>query len=77
MAAVAGVAVVFQVLDSVPQLHAIHPYLLNHWWLSFGDLLRQPMDSTNVGHGLLTALAYVGIFLALAWSRFSGKDVSS
>ena len=77
MAGTAGIAIILQVLDAVPQLHAIQPYLLNHWWLSFGDLLRVPMDTGNVVHGLLVSLCYVGIFGSLAWARFAGKDVSS
>lgn len=77
IAATVGVAIVMQVLDSVPQLHAIHPYLLSHWGLNFGDLLRSPMETGNVVHGLLVSLAYVGIFASLAWARFDGKDVSS
>ncbi len=77
MAATAGLAIIIQVLDAVPQLHAIQPYLLNHRWLDFGDLLRTPMITTNVVHGLLIALAYAAIFFSLAWARFGGKDVSS
>ncbi|HEX3813732.1 MAG TPA: ABC transporter permease [Mycobacteriales bacterium] len=77
MATTAGIAIVLQVLDSVPQLHAIQPYLVNHWWLSFGDLLRSPMVTGDVVHGLLVSLAYVGIFGSLSWARFGGKDVSS
>jgi ABC-2 type transport system permease protein len=77
MAATAGLTIIIQVLDAVPQLHAIQPYLLNHRWLDFGDLLRTPMITTNVVHGLLIALAYAAIFFSLAWARFGGKDVSS
>ena len=32
-----------QILDTIPQLHAIHPYLFPHYWLSFADLLREPV----------------------------------
>ena len=46
MAATAGIAVLSGVLDAVPQVHALHPWLLTHWWLSFGDLLPRtdPVD---------------------------------
>lgn len=77
MAATAGLAIVVQVLDSIPQVHVIQPYLINHYWLSFGDLLRTPMATDDVVHGLYIALAYIGIFGSLAWARFGGKDVSS
>jgi len=77
MATTAGLAIVIQVLDSVPQLHVIQPYLVSHYWLSFGDLLRTPMVTDDVVKGLFVALAYIGIFGSLAWARFGGKDVSS
>jgi ABC-2 type transport system permease protein len=77
MAATAGLAIVVQVLDSIPQVHVIQPYLVDHYWLSFGDLLRTPMVTNDVVHGLYIALAYIGIFGSLAWARFGGKDVSS
>jgi ABC-2 type transport system permease protein len=65
------------ILDSIPQLHAIQPYLLTHYWLSYGDLLRDPIAFDGIGRGLLTAAAYTLIFLAAAWARFSAKDVTS
>ena len=77
MAATATLAIISEVLDSVPQLSAIHPYLFSHYWLQFGDLLRDPIATGGVLQGLLTAGCYVAVFGALAWARFSGKDVSS
>ncbi len=77
MASTAGVAITVQILDNVPQLHAIQPYLFSHWWLSFGDLLRTPIATGDVVHGLVVALAYAALFGALAWSRFTTKDISS
>jgi ABC-2 type transport system permease protein len=76
-ATAAVLAITSQVLDAVPQLHAIHPWLFSHYWLNFGDLLRDPIATGGVLRGLLAAAGYVGVFGALAWSRFSGKDVSS
>lgn len=77
MASAAGLTIIAQVLTNIPQLHAIHPYLFNHYWLDFGDLLRSPMQTDNVIHGGLVALAYVAIFGSAAWARFTSKDVSS
>jgi ABC-2 type transport system permease protein len=77
MASAAGLTIIAQVLISIPQLHSIHPYLFNHYWLDFGDLLRSPMQTDNVIHGGLVALAYVAIFGSAAWARFTTKDVSS
>src|SRR6266511_2737708 len=65
------------ILDAIPQLGWLHPYLLTHWWMAFGDLLRDPIATDGVRHGLLSAGAYVVVFWAAAWARFAGKDVSS
>lgn len=73
----AGLAVASQILDVVPQVHAIHPYLPTHYWLSFGDLLRDPIATEQISKGLVSAVAYAAIFSALAWARFAGKDVTS
>jgi ABC-2 type transport system permease protein len=77
MAATAILAVTSQVLDAVPQLSAIHPYLPSHWWLAYGDLLRDPMSVTSVSRGLVSAAVYVAVSGTLAWARFGGRDVSS
>ena len=74
---VVGFAVASQILDAIPQLHAIHPYLLTHDWLGFGDLLRDPIATGTVSHGLAGSAAYIAIFLSAAWARFSVRDVTS
>ena len=75
MAAIAGVAIVSQILDSISQLRAIHPALFTHYWQSFVDLLRVPVDYGDIGKGLLLQLAWVAIFGSAAWARFTSKDV--
>jgi ABC-2 type transport system permease protein len=75
MAATAGIAVLSGVLDAVPQLHALHPWLLTHWWLSFGDLLRTPVSWTAIGRDLGLQAIYVAVFATAAWAQFAGKDV--
>ncbi|MGI8869215.1 MAG: ABC transporter permease [Mycobacteriales bacterium] len=77
MGVTAGTVIVAQVLDQIPQLHTIAPYLANHYWTNFGDLLREPIMTGGIVRGLLVTLAYVGIFGSLAWARFTSKDVSS
>jgi ABC-2 type transport system permease protein len=64
------------VLDTIPQLEWLHPYLLTHWWMSFGDLLREPVHTGPIGQGLLSAAAYTLIFWSAAWARFTGRDVT-
>ena len=77
-----GIAVVMLsvasfILDSIPQIDWIDPYLLTHWWLAFGDLMRDPVAWEGIRSGLISAAAYIVIFLAAAWARFSGRDVTS
>jgi ABC-2 type transport system permease protein len=65
------------ILDSIPQLNWLHPYLLSHYWLAYGDLLRDPIAYDSLVRGGWTAGGYGLIFLAAAWARFSAKDVTS
>jgi ABC-2 type transport system permease protein len=69
--------IVSLILDSIPQLDWLHPYLVTHYWLAFGNLLRDPVAFGDLTPGLLSAASYVAVFLAAAWARFAGKDVSS
>jgi ABC-2 type transport system permease protein len=77
MATTAVLAVTSQVLDTVPQLDWLHPWLFSHYWLDFGDLLRAPIAVDGPVRGLLVTAAYGLVFGSLAWSRMTTKDVSS
>lgn len=77
MAAVAVLTVVSQILDAVPQVAVIHPYLFTHPWFAFGELLRQPVGSGPLLRGAATQLGYVVVFCAAAWARLTTKDISS
>jgi ABC-2 type transport system permease protein len=65
------------IVDSIEQLHWLHPYLLTHWWTAFGDLLRDPVELSSVWTGLFSAAAYIVIFTSAAWARFAAKDITS
>jgi ABC-2 type transport system permease protein len=65
------------IMDSIPQLSWLHPYLMTHFWMSFGDLLRDPIATGDLWRGLLSAAAYTAVFLAAAWARFGSRDVTS
>lgn len=77
MAATVILAIVSAVLDTLPQLSAIHPFLLTHHWLDFAEFLRVEVDWGVLGQGLAVQAAWVAIFGSLAWSRFATADVSS
>jgi len=65
------------ILDGIPQVAWVHPYLLTHHWLDFGDIFRTPVAWGGITDGLVSAAAYAGVFWLAAWARFAGKDVTS
>ena len=75
--AIVLVNVMMFILDSIAQLDWLHPWLLTHWWTSFGDLLRDPIATESIQRGLVTALVYASVFWVAAWARLSTKDISS
>ncbi|WIE74907.1 ABC transporter permease [Curtobacterium sp. MCSS17_007] len=77
MAATVVLAGVSQVLDQLPQLDWLHPFLFSHLWLGFGDLLRDPISFDSFGSNALLQLGYVAVFGSLAYGRFATKDVLS
>ena len=77
MATTIVLSVVSQVLDSLPQLDWLHPWLFSHYWLGFADLLRQPISWDSFGSNALLQCGYIVVFGALAFGRFSTKDILS
>jgi ABC-2 type transport system permease protein len=69
--------IVSWILDSIPQLAWLHPWLLVHEWVAFGDLLRDPVLWDNILRGLGINAAYAAVFWLAAWARFAGKDITS
>lgn len=77
MATTVVLAIVSEILDALPQLHAVHPFLLTHHWNDFGELLRRdPRPGWLLG-GLAVQLGYVLVAGSFAWSRFVAADVTS
>lgn len=77
MAATVSIAVFSALLDAVPQLSAIHSALLTDHWLGFGEFLRVSISYGDLLRWSALHVAYAAIFLSLAWSRISTKDVTS
>lgn len=75
MAATVVVSVVAQVLGQLPQLEWIHPWLLSQYWFGFADLLRQPVEWSTFGMNAALQAGYVLVFGALAYGRFSTRDI--
>jgi ABC-2 type transport system permease protein len=68
---------VSQVADNLPQLEWLHPWLFSHYWLGFADLLRQPVSWTSFGDNALLQAGYIVAAGALAYGKFTSKDVLS
>ncbi|MGW6093257.1 ABC transporter permease [Streptomyces sp. NPDC055157] len=75
MATTVGVLITVQILDSIPQLSGVHPYLFPHYWLSFADLLRDPVYWDDVVKNLGLQGLYAAVFGSAAWARFTAKDI--
>lgn len=77
MACTVGLLITVQILDTIPQLDAIHPYLFSHHWLSFADLMREPVQWEGLRDNLELQGFYALLFGSAAWARFAGKDISA
>ncbi|WP_406400288.1 ABC transporter permease [Streptomyces sp. NBC_00879] len=77
MATTVGLLITVQILDTIPQLNGIHPYLFPHYWLSFADLLREPVYWDEVLKNLGLQGVYAAVFGSAAWARFTTKDVTA
>ncbi|MER7310548.1 MULTISPECIES: ABC transporter permease [Streptomyces] len=76
MAATVGVLITAQIVDGIPQLDAVGPYLFPHLWMSFTDLLRAPVYWDEIVRNLGVQAVYVAVFGSAAWARFTTKDIT-
>ncbi|MEV8094360.1 ABC transporter permease [Kitasatospora sp. NPDC085879] len=76
MATTVVLVITVQILDSFPQLHAVQPFLFTHRWLSFSDLLRNPMHWDDVLQNLGLQAVYAVVFGSAAWARFTSRDIT-
>ncbi|MEU9333344.1 ABC transporter permease [Streptomyces sp. NPDC048290] len=77
MATTVGLLITVQILDQIPQLSAVQPYFFSHYWLSFADLMREPVYWDELVKNLGVQALYAAVFGSAAWARFSAKDVTS
>jgi ABC-2 type transport system permease protein len=77
MAATAILAVAAQIVGSIPQLEALHPFLFTDRWLDFGDLLRSPMSWQAFGENAVLQGAYIVVAAGLSAWRFATRDILS
>ncbi|WP_329304227.1 ABC transporter permease [Streptomyces sp. NBC_00659] len=77
MATTVGLLITVQILDQIPQLHALQPYFFSHYWLSFADLMRDPVYWDDLVRDLGIQGLYVAVFGSAAWARFATKDITA
>ncbi|MFF8934932.1 ABC transporter permease [Streptomyces paradoxus] len=77
MATTVGLLITVQILDQIPQLHALHPYFFSHYWLSFADLMREPVYWDELAKNLGLQALYAAVFGSAAWARFTAKDITA
>jgi ABC-2 type transport system permease protein len=77
MATTVGLLITIQILDQIPQLHAIQPYFFSHYWLSFADLMRDPVYWDGLVKNLELQALYAAVFGSAAWARFTAKDITA
>jgi len=75
MAGTLGVFILIGVLDALPQTASLHPWLLTNNWLSYTDIMRTHIQWSGVIRNIRLQGFYVVLFGALAWARFTSKDI--
>jgi ABC-2 type transport system permease protein len=75
MAVTLGAVIVSAILDGVSQVAFMHPWLFTNYWLSFADLIRDPVYWHNIVKDLLLQAGYVAVFGSAAWARMTSRDV--
>ncbi|MDI6519140.1 MULTISPECIES: ABC transporter permease [Streptomyces] len=77
MATTVGLLITVQILDQIPQLDALQPYFFSHYWLSFADLMREPVYWDDLVKNLGLQALYAAVFGSAAWARFTTKDITA
>ncbi|MEU5238483.1 ABC transporter permease [Streptomyces lydicus] len=77
MATTVGLLITVQILDTLPQLEALQPYLFPHYWLSFADLLRDPVYWDQLAKNFGLQAVYAAVFGTAAWARFTTRDITA
>jgi ABC-2 type transport system permease protein len=71
------VAIASQVIDQIPSLHVLHPYVPTHGWLGFTGLFRFPVDWSGMRAGLTVSAVYTVVFMVAAVWNFRRRDITA
>lgn len=75
MAATLALFIAVGVLNALPQVRAIHPFLLTNYWTSYADLLRTDIRWDGIVRNIGLQGLYLAVFGSAAWARLTTKDV--
>jgi ABC-2 type transport system permease protein len=65
------------ILDQITALGVLRSFLPTHYSTAWLGLLSTPVQTDDVVRGCVSAIAYATVFWALAFWRFTRKDVVS
>ena len=68
---------VSNILGNIPQLEWMHSWLFTYYWLDFADVLRAPIEWGSMLNNIVLQLGWIAVFGALAYGRFTTKDILS
>jgi len=68
---------VSNILGNIPQLEWMHSWLFTYYWPYFADLLRAPIEWGSMLNNIVLQLGWIAVFGALAYGRFTTKDILS
>lgn len=71
------VAIASQIIDQIPNLDVLHPYVPTHGWLGFTGLFRFPVDWSGMRAGLTVSAVYTVVFVVAAVWNFRRRDITS
>jgi len=71
------ITIVSEILDGIPALAGLRDWLPTHYAYSWTALLSADINWSQMAWGAFSALAYATILSALAWWRFTTKDITS
>jgi ABC-2 type transport system permease protein len=75
MAVTVAVVIVSAIVDGVPQLSFLHPWMLTNYWTAFTDLARAPVRWHQIWKDLVLQAGYLVVFGSAAWARMTSRDV--
>lgn len=69
--------IISSILDQITALGTVRSFLPTHYSTAWLGLLSTPMQTDDVVRGCVSAISYATVFWALAFWRFTRKDVVS